>query len=231
MSENGAGTFQFGRAFSGWWWLLRRDAARIGPVVLAWVVVSFGLLMVDQSIGWSAQGSWLSTTMLADPLFAGVLYVMALSDDDTTSGAAFGVAISRYLALFLLTVLSTLGIMAGLLLLILPGIALAVLWSVAFPILIAEQAKPVEALGASFTRLKSRFWPVLGLLAIYTFGILIFAALLGVYDAVEPADIPMSRHIIDAAVTAVSATLGVYLNVAIYRELGFSGGHDVSVFD
>lgn len=231
MSETGAGTFQFGRAFAGWWWLLRRDVTRIGPAVLAWIVVGFGLLLVDQSIGWSAQADWLSTTMLADPLFGGLLYVLALSDDDTALGGAFSVAINRYLALFLLTVLSTLGIMAGLLLLILPGIALAVLWSVAFPILIAEQTNPIEALGASFTRLKSRFWPVLGLVAIYTFGMLFFAALMGAFDVVDPANIPIQRHILDAAVTAVSATLGVYLNVAIYRELGFTGGHDVSVFD
>jgi hypothetical protein len=231
MSENGAGTFQFGRAFAGWGWLLRRDLTRIGPVVLAWIGVGVILLLVDQSIGWSAQADWLSTTMLADPLFAGLLYVIGLSDDDASVSAAFGIAINRYLALFLLTVLSTLGIIAGLFLLILPGIALAVLWSAAFPILVAERANPIEALGTSFSRLKSRFWPVFGLLAVYTFGILFLAAIFGIYDVVDPASIPLSRHILDSFVTAISATLGVYLNVAIYRELGFTSGPDVNVFD
>lgn len=231
MSKAGARTFQFGRALAGWVWLLRRDLARIGPVLLAWILVSFVLLLLDQAMGWSVQGDWLSTTMLADPLFAGLLYVIGLSDDHPAPGAALAIAINRYLALLLLTVLSTLGIFAGLFLLILPGIALAVLWSVAFPILIAEQANPVEALGASFSRLKSRFWPVLGLLAIYTFGILIFAAIMGVYDAADPADIPPAQHAMEAVVTAVSAMLGVYLNVAIYRELGFIGGHDAGALD
>lgn len=231
MSQAGTRTFQFGRALAGWVWLLRRDLPRIGPVLLAWILVSFVLLLLDQAIGWSAEADWLSTTMLADPLFAGTLYLIGLSDDHTAPGAAFAIAINRYLALFLLTVISTLGIFAGLFLLILPGIALAVLWSVAFPILIAEQAHPIEALGASFTRLKSRFWPVFGLLAIYTFGIFIFAAIMGVYETLDPADIPPVKHAIEAAVTALSAMLGVYLNVAIYRELGFIGGHDGGALD
>lgn len=231
MSEGAGGPFRFGRVLSGWGWLIARDYRRITPVILTWIIAGFVLHQVDTALGLPPGAEWLSTTLLADPLFGGLLYVIALSDEDASPGAAFDVAINRYLALLLLTILSTLGIVAGFFMLLLPGIALAVLWSVAFPILMAEDANPIEALGASFSRVKSQFWPVLGLLAIYTFGIIILAAVMGLMGSVDPFNPSPTEQLAEAIVTAVTASAGVYLNVAIYRELSHTAGHDVSVFD
>jgi hypothetical protein len=69
----------------------------------------------------------------------------------------------RLWALFGLGVLSGLGIALGLLLLLLPGIYLYIRWSVAVPILVAEQAGVTEALRRSGDEIAGHFWPVLGL--------------------------------------------------------------------
>nr|WP_070960576.1 hypothetical protein [Hyphomonas sp. Mor2] len=230
MSERPVSGFQFGRVLRGWWWLLGRDLRAIMPAVLAWFAGGIILRQIDIALGLTPGDAWLSTTQLAEPLFAGMLYVIGLSHDRMTPGVSLGIVLNRYLPLLILSVLSTLGVVAGILFLILPGIALGVLWSIAFPILIVERANPIEALGASFSRLKSVFWPVLGLIAIYFFGMLICGGLTGVFDATEREG-RMSLQILDAAFAAVVGGIGVYLNVAIYKELGFTGGHDVSVFD
>ncbi|HEX5185216.1 MAG TPA: hypothetical protein VFW19_18930 [Allosphingosinicella sp.] len=69
----------------------------------------------------------------------------------------------RLWALLGLSLLSGLGILLGFALLILPGLYLLVRWSLAVPILIAEDAGPGEALSGSGDEISGRFWPVAGL--------------------------------------------------------------------
>lgn len=54
----------------------------------------------------------------------------------------------------------------GFLLCILPGIWLAVMWSMVVPVLAVERLGPGASLGRSWKLVKNRFWPVLGVLAL-----------------------------------------------------------------
>ena len=54
----------------------------------------------------------------------------------------------------------------GFLLCGLPGIWLAVMWSMTVPVLAVEKLGPSASLGRSWRLVKSRFWPVLGVLAL-----------------------------------------------------------------
>ena len=54
----------------------------------------------------------------------------------------------------------------GFLLCFLPGIWLAVMWSVVVPVLAVERLGPGASLGRSWKLVKNRFWPVLGVLAL-----------------------------------------------------------------
>jgi len=54
----------------------------------------------------------------------------------------------------------------GFLLCLLPGIWLAVMWSVVLPVLAVERLGPRASLGRSWKLVKTRFWPVLGVLAL-----------------------------------------------------------------
>jgi hypothetical protein len=72
----------------------------------------------------------------------------------------------RLWALFGLNLVSSVGIIIGLVLLVLPGLYLIVRWSVAVPALIAEDSAVGEALGRSGDEIADRFWPVAGTLLV-----------------------------------------------------------------
>lgn len=80
-------------------------------------------------------------------------------------------------AALVLTLLTALGVTAGLALFALPGIYLAVTWSVALPVLALEGRAPTGALGRSAELVRGRWWA--------TFGRLLAAALVaGALDLV-----------------------------------------------
>lgn len=54
----------------------------------------------------------------------------------------------------------------GFLLCLLPGIWLAVMWSMTVPVLAVEKLGPADSLRRSWRLVKNRFWPVLGVLAL-----------------------------------------------------------------
>ncbi len=81
-----------------------------------------------------------------------------------SQGLATG--ISMILPLLGLAILTMLGMMAGMILLIVPGIMLGVMWSVAGPALVDERAGIVGALGRSRYLTKGVRWNVFGLLAL-----------------------------------------------------------------
>lgn len=231
MNERTAKQFKFSRALSGWWWLIDRDLLRVLPILVGWLVVGVSLYIVDGALGLTPTISWLSTTTIVEPFFMGVLYAVALRDDHVSLGVATGTALNRFVSLFILYILSLLGTVAGLLLLVLPGLALVVLWTVAFPILIAEQTSPIEALSRSFRAVKSSFWPVCGVVVIYLIGIIAFGIAMAFFTPMEFTSPSLTFLILESGSTVVLGFLGVCLNTAIYRELGFSGRHDLSVFD
>ena len=231
MNESTAKQFQFSRAWSGWWWLIDRDLFRVLPILILWTVVEVSLYIFDGALGLTPTISWLSTTTIVEPFFMGVLYAVALRDDPVPLSVAAGASLNRFVSLFVLYVLSLLGTVVGLVLLILPGLALLVLWSVAYPILMAEQTGPIEALSRSFRAVKSSFWPVCGVVAIYLIGIIAFGIATAFFTPTEFTSPSLTFLFLESGSTVVFGFLGIYLNTAIYRELGFSGQHDLSVFD
>lgn len=105
--------------------------------------------------------------------FAGFIASLVLQYEVTlTALSQLGLAVRRskrrLWALFGLSILYGLGVLVGLILLILPGLYLYVRWSVAVPVLIAEDAGVGDAFARSGEEISGRFWPVAGtLLLIY----------------------------------------------------------------
>jgi hypothetical protein len=117
---------------------------------------------------------------------AGVLVVLLLGFVGTTiaTGACFKAVSDAYLGaephwksslrytldhiwpLLWLTFLGGVGTAFGFLFCILPGIWLAIVWSVSTPALLTEGARGRRALSRSFRLVQSRFWPVTGVLAV-----------------------------------------------------------------
>jgi len=226
-----AGPFSFSRAFSGWWWLLQRDLVRLMPVLIVWLGVTFAALSADYAFGLTSGIGLLSLTYLTDPLFTGICYWIVLSDKRANLAEALQLSAGRYLALLAVSIIGSVGVGLGLLLLIIPGIALAVFWSVATPVLLSEQVGPIAALRKSFEYTKSRFWPLLGLCVIYWIATLalfsvLFALNLGSLDG-EPGIGLAFESVSEIIISVVS----VFLIVSIYREIHFTGHHDLSAFD
>ena len=66
----------------------------------------------------------------------------------------------RFPAFFLLSIVTTIGVILGLVLLIIPGIVLLVRWSIAVPAVIATEDGLVEAIASSWRETEARFWPI-----------------------------------------------------------------------
>jgi hypothetical protein len=64
------------------------------------------------------------------------------------------------------SILTTLGIVCGLVLPVVPGIILAVRWSIAVPVLLGEETGVIESLRRSWAETKGRFWPTLAASAV-----------------------------------------------------------------
>lgn len=93
--------------------------------------------------------------------------------------SAFDVGVRMALPLLGLAIVMGLGLFIGFILLIVPAIFLAVMWSVAAPVLVAERRDIIESLRRSADLTKGHRWNVFGLLAIYVLLTWLLAAFIG----------------------------------------------------
>jgi hypothetical protein len=141
-------------------------------------------------------------------------------------------------ATILMTILSNLGTIIGLLLLIIPGLLLLVRWSLAGPILVAERVGSMQSMGRSGELTRGYFWPILGGLFVCVIFSIVWAAAFEFAGAALLAIWPDDH--IDWIVTALSApwadliygvfTVTLYFHVVALKE----GGNDdtvAAVFD
>ncbi|MEX1038580.1 MAG: hypothetical protein WDZ96_06985 [Acidimicrobiia bacterium] len=116
-------------------------------------------------------GSGFLLVSLASTAVYGFLYLAAaravvrahsIGDESSVVGAAI-----RLFPLWLIaTVLAAIGIIGGLLLLIIPGLWLATMFTMYTPVIAVEGKGPVAALRRSFELVKGHFWETVGFLLI-----------------------------------------------------------------
>ncbi len=120
------------------------------------------------------------TAVLLSMITQGALVraTVAFSEGRKASLAESAMAgLSVALPLFLLGLLSALGIAFGLLLLVVPGVILYVMWSVAAPALVEERLGPIEALGRSRYLTSGSRWKIFGLILVIVVAYLLFSGL------------------------------------------------------
>lgn len=118
-------------------------------------------------------------------------------------------------AMFLLNLVSNLGILLGFLLLIVPGIWLSARWSAAVPILFAEEPRSSEAMAVSAVRTRPMLLPIVAAFAILYAPFLlalIASILLPEGELVSPA-ISLAINL----ALSISQIAGWYLAISIYR--------------
>jgi hypothetical protein len=139
----------------------------------------------DVSTGTALAGSLLTTVLsLVLTTLAAAACFRAVSSvylgEQPTVGESLSFAASKLLPLIVLSILFTIGLIPAFLLLILPGIWLAVAWSVGFPAMLSEGLGPAQALGRSFRLVKGRWWPTFGAVLVMYLIVIVISGILGV---------------------------------------------------
>jgi MFS family permease len=89
------------------------------------------------------------------------------------------VGLGRFFPIIGLAICMSIGIMIGFVLLVVPGIILAVMWFVATPACVVEQLGPMSAMGRSSELTKGHRWKIFGMLLLVVIGAGIVTAIIG----------------------------------------------------
>ncbi|HEX7822039.1 MAG TPA: hypothetical protein VF463_15630 [Sphingobium sp.] len=122
----------------------------LSPVTLG--VVSTGSIVLFLLCSMLAQGAIIRASLA----YAG--------GERASFGECIAVGLTKLLPLIGLSILLMLGIMAGFLLLFIPGVILLIMWSVAAPALVAEPVGILGAFGRSRYLTKGARWKIFGML-------------------------------------------------------------------
>ncbi|MEA3063884.1 MAG: hypothetical protein QOJ27_312 [Sphingomonadales bacterium] len=157
----------------------------VPSVLLSWAIQNFRAESLDLFGGLAALAIAIVSIVVAILLSmitqgALVRATVAYSEGGKASfGESAMAGLSVALPLFLLGILSSLGIALGFLLLIVPGVMLYVIWSVAAPALVEERLGPVDALGRSRELTRGARWKIFGLTLVVLAVYWLFSALVG----------------------------------------------------
>jgi hypothetical protein len=177
--RSGIGSFDLGRVVQRTFGAIKQNAA----VFVGGAVILVGAPSILAAAGQSAMvsdgfgaGVWMN--VVGSVLNAIGLYLLqgmavkaavnGFNGKTTAFGDAFSAGIQNFLPLLGLAIIASIGVGVGLVLLVVPGVILAVMWSVGAPAVVAEKRGVFSALQRSRELTKDHRWPVFGLLVIYT---------------------------------------------------------------
>jgi hypothetical protein len=172
----------------------------------------------------AAAGGWLLVMILSVLLQATFIIatVKDLNGQPVSLGDCIGQAIGKLLPLIGLGVLMTLGIMAGMILLIIPGLILALMWIVASPVMMAEDKGIIDSLKRSAELTKgSKRWIVL-LFVVYIILSSILGMLMIPFVFAGPVAIMLVGLVVNTLTGAIQGTgiAAVYVDLRIVKEGG-----------
>jgi hypothetical protein len=138
---------------------------------------------------------------------------------DADASLRFG--LRRLPSVLWLTLLYGLGLFVGFLFLIVPGVYLAVAWSVAIPVLLGENLRGTKALGRSRALVRGRWWPCAGVLLLSWLLQLIVteAIVLGVGQIVDAGSNDSVRFLERGVSSLIASTLVLPFKVAVTTVL------------
>ena len=174
--------------------------------------------------------------LLLSPIQNAVINLIAfnaMADRPTDVATAFRRAVGWYLPMVGTFVLISLAVSLGMILLVIPGMIVALMFCVASQACIVERIGPITALGRSRSLTKGYRWPILGLLLICILLFIPFVAIQAVVALMLPSTLaPLMSPLINALPTAFFAAIfpAVYHDLRVTKE-GISSDRLVAVFD
>jgi hypothetical protein len=196
-------------------------------IVIGIAALVNGVFAVDGSLILVLLGAVIS--LLAEVLFAG--YVVKLVQDvrdgrrDFSVGELFSAAWPYIGTLIILGIVAGVAIAIGFVLLIVPGLILLTIWSVAPPSVVVEDKGPIESLGRSRELVRGNGWNVfLSILLAYVIVIVIsvVAGLIG--SALGDA----GRVILQAIGNVLTAPVAALVSSILFFNLGGGSGVQAS---
>lgn len=251
--SSGGGYFDLGRVIQRTFTAIGHNAAVFFGAAIILVGLPSALTTFGQeSVVTAASGSgflfmmlgWV-LNMVGMFLLQGMVVKSAVNGFNgkrTEFGDAFDVGVRMFLPLLGLGIVAGLGMMLGYILLIVPGVILSVLWSVAAPAVVVEKRGVFESLQRSRNLTRGHRWSVFGLLVIYMVLSWIIAMLIGGVSAATGGSfttgsanlwVNLIAGPIVSVLSAVVASAGV---ASLYYELrtakeGVGADDLASVFD
>jgi len=213
--------FSSGEALSLTWSLICTR-----PQVVLLVITALAALGIGSDLLPDNAGLRLTAPLGIVSLFA--QYFVTRDRLDALDLIPDGFRANRVLALLGVGILTTLGIVAGAVLLIIPGIFLAVRWALAAPILIAEDVGVTAAIGRSWQETEGRFWTIVVVLLVVYSPILLLAVAGGVAAVIGAENSFVLTIIINVGANAV-VVAGWIAMVALYAltQRGRGGVSDI----
>ena len=165
-------------------------------------------------------------SLVATTLFTGmVVELVADVQDgrrDATAGGLLRAAMPVIGSLILVGVVEGVGIVIGLILLIVPGLILLTVWSVAAPVIVLERPAGLGALRRSRELVSGSGWPVFGVILVLGVLVVLLTALL---DSLGDSAGTGVGIVVSVTVGVLSAPISALAAAVLYFELlGRAGG-------
>jgi len=177
VTETQAPRFDFGRVTSRIGGLIARNIVPFGVLSLILSGAPYFLMLLVPLTFGAEPGAAGAVSIVALLLVVGAGLVLqaaitrASIDDLSGKGVSIGAALSAGVAVALpllgFGILFGIGVVLGMLLLIVPGIYLALRWAAAGPIIVVERIGVFKAMGRSATLTENHRWAIFGMFLLY----------------------------------------------------------------
>lgn len=143
----------------------------------------------------------------------------------------FRTAASKFWPLLGLTLLTGLGVLAASLLLIVPGVILALAWSVAFPALVVEDRGVFNAFGRSAALTRGKRWSIFLLFFIVVLVTiiveLVLFAVFGGFQGLVSRTPSLATTAVSQLLAVITVPFGAVLSTALFNQLRGKTGYGV----
>ena len=138
--------------------------------------------------------------------------------DPVDIDASYKWGFARFGSVILISILVGLAVLGGLILLIIPGIIFAIMFSVAIPSLVVENRRGTDAMGRSWNLVKGHFWHALGVIFVTAIITGIIGGIIGTIGAAI-SDSWFVSWIFQAIAQIFVAPFSALVSVLLYLDL------------
>ena len=146
------------------------SAVLVGVPALALGFVQLGVGSGDVSNIWTLFGLALIVNLAATYVLQGALIhgaVLDFNGKKASFGECLATGLKHMLPLIAIALLMWIGVMFGMMLLIVPGVILSIMWTVAIPARVVENVGVFKAFGRSRDLTRNNRWKIFGLFVMY----------------------------------------------------------------